>query len=284
MHEKHTPLKNWPYFRLALAIPLFSAVVIAAFIKYSDTSIGQLCGSSACWTNFIAFFKVPIAIASLAIPIAGVVVAMHRSDETAIQIKNSQRQIDEALANNKFGNYLKHRDSFINLVLAGQERLLIKESRVKINASALYEKIYPKNSYTNLELHSDGNYQFWHIVHSRIEALFECSGNTRNTSREGYASNIILQTKQILDILETKIESGWSIHGSGIYYNISCEIIKSHDLLSSLSATIELIFDCTDMLRIISNTEYETEKLHSKFDAAWKKNVYEKMCGAFEGE
>ena len=282
MHEKHTPLKNWPYFWLALAIPLLSAVAIAASIKYSDSSIGQLCGSSACWTNFIIFFKVPIAIASLAIPIAGIFVAMHRSDETAIQIKNSQRQIDEAFANNKFGNYLKHRDSFINLVLAGQERLPQKESRVKINASALYEKIFPKNSYTYLELHSDSNYQFWSIVNSRIEALLECGDNASNTSREGYASNIIFQTKQVLDILETTLESGWSIHGSGIYHNIRCEIIKSHDLLSSLSATIELIFDCLDMLRIISSTEYETEKLHLKLDTAWKKNVSEKMYGAFE--
>lgn len=284
MHEKHTPLKHWSWFWLALAIPLLSAIAIAAIIISSDNSIGPFCGSSACWTNFIIFFKVPIAIIGLAIPTVGVIVAIHRSDETAIQIKNSQKQFDEAFANNKFGNYLKHRDSFINLVLEGQERLLDGKSRVKINASALYERIYPKNDYTHLEFHSNCEHQFWRTVHARIEALYECGSNTHKTSREGYASNIICQTKQALDILQIKFENGWGIRGSGNYHSIKCEIIKSHDLLSSLSATIELIFDCTDMLNAISGAEYETDKLHSKFDATWKKTVYDNMYGAFENE
>lgn len=284
MHEKHTPLKHWPYFWIALAIPLLSAFAIATAIKYSDNSIGQICGSSACWTNFITFFKVPIAIAGLAIPIVGIFVAIHRSNETAIQIKNSQRQIDEAFANNKFGNYIKHRDSFINFVLAEQERLSNENIELKINASTLYEKIYPKNSYTNLELDSNESYQFWNTVNSRIEALLECGNNTTKISREAYASNFILHTKQALDILEVNIKSGWSIHGSGIYRNIKCKIIKSEDLLSSISKTIELIFDHTDTLSVISNSGYETGELHSKFDEAWKNNIYKNMYGAFESE
>ncbi|MNE88536.1 hypothetical protein D3C80_1858520 [compost metagenome] len=93
---------------------------------------------------------------------------------------------------------------------------------------------------------------------------------------------MILQIKQTFDILELKLENGWSICGTGNRSNIRCDLVKKSELLSSLSATIELLFSSADMLNIISSADFDFEELHAEFNATWKKSVYENMYAAFE--
>lgn len=283
LHEKHVPFRRWIWFWIALAIPLLSALIVSTIIILSDNAIGQFCGASACWTNFIVFFKVPIAIAGLAIPAVGIAAAIHRSDETAIQIKHSQMQFAEVLANNKFSNYLKHRDSFIDLVASSQSRLLNGQTKVTLDASALYGKVYPNNDYTSLEFYSNSDVQFWGIVRSRLEALLAC-GKTfdpKTTIRVRFASNLFLQLKQVFDIIEIKLIDGWGLKGVEKYSNIQCYLVSRPDFFSSLSATISLVFDSVEMLNLISSAECNFDDLRSEFDLQWMKTVELASYAAF---
>lgn len=264
--ENHVPLKRWYGLWLAIGLPFGIALVVFLSILFSDAAVGERCYTSMCWANFVALFKVPIAIAGLAIPAVAIVAAIHRSDETAIQIQ-------EALSNNIFGNYLKHRAAFVEYVDSKVDRLLPGKMRVVFDAAALYEHIYPKNGYAYFEIYSNNNYQFWTTLDARLGSLIKVGALPEDIEKSGV---LIAGLLEVFQLLQMRIENGGRLRGgSGFNESLEVGVVIGHDLLVALNKTICLIFDVIRMLDSFSVAEYDYETIETEgLDAQWLRSVH----------
>ncbi|MBI6690466.1 hypothetical protein YA0720_26750, partial [Pseudomonas carnis] len=64
-------------------------------------------------------------------------------EEASLQIRTSQNQLEETLKQNKFNNYIKHKEEFIELL----ERIELICNCKFNDPLHLYKKLFPKNSY-----------------------------------------------------------------------------------------------------------------------------------------
>lgn len=148
---KHKPLANTPLFWSALSIPLFLGSALGILIG-SSIELGSVCFKPECVQGFFAIFKFPIAIMGLSLPLVAMVAAIHRSMEAALQIDYASKQYREALINNRFGNYLKHREGFEKLVDSACERSDYGSTvKATVLTGSLYGKLFPHSSFNNFE-------------------------------------------------------------------------------------------------------------------------------------
>ena len=92
------PIVRWTGFLIATSASLI-AVIITVNGNY------QNCGSAECFNFFIQQYKLPLGVLTLAIPIAALYAAQHRSILTIAQIAEAKKQ-------NDFVNYYKHLEEF----------------------------------------------------------------------------------------------------------------------------------------------------------------------------
>lgn len=150
---KHKHLAKTSLFWFAMLIPIICGSVLAGLIyKYSD--VGNLCASSECIQNFFDRFKFPITVAGMALPFIALVAAIQRSKETSLQISLASMQYGEAIKNNRFGNYLKHREGFDKLI-DGYNKRAKGETVQKpiIETPSLYADIFPDSGFNNRNWH-----------------------------------------------------------------------------------------------------------------------------------
>jgi hypothetical protein len=143
-----------------MLIPALLATLVATTIFLSSPSI-SFCFSSECWGYFFQLYKMPITIAGTSIPAAAIIATLHRSHETAIQISMSFRQYEEAVNNNRFGNFLKHREGFIKHMEGVVIGLEHKGVKCNVDSGALYHAAFPKNGFESFEWASDINQAIW---------------------------------------------------------------------------------------------------------------------------
>lgn len=134
-------------FWVALLTPIFIGGALASFIALNEQELSW-CLTSKCVQYFFEIYKFPIAIAGVSLPLVAMVAAIHRSSEAYLQIKNSQRQFEEAVSNNRFGNHLKHREGFEKLLTSYVD---IEngdfDRRLHISLTRLYSYVYPDSGF-----------------------------------------------------------------------------------------------------------------------------------------
>lgn len=83
----------------------------------------------------------------LSIPLSAIAAAIHRSEETSRQILLTQSQFNETLTQNKFSNYIKHKEDFFETI-KNMENVCKCKFNDPLNT---YKKIFPYNSYSKLD-------------------------------------------------------------------------------------------------------------------------------------
>lgn len=167
--SQHRHLVRTFSFWLALAFPLGSAFILSALI-FNSVEVNGFCFTPDCISNFLELYKLPIAIAGLSLPLVAMIASLHRSREAALQIDLGQQQFGEALKNNIFGNYLKHRDGFFTLLDRYSKEESMEKLAIKIDQSGLYVALFPKNSFSTLNFKGSGAH--WEKLESSINNLY----------------------------------------------------------------------------------------------------------------
>jgi hypothetical protein len=154
---KHKHLAKTPLFWFAMLAPIICGLVLAGLI-YKYSGVGDLCARAECIQNFFDRFKFPITLAGLALPFIALVAAIQRSKETSLQISLASMQYGEAIKNNRFGNYLKHREGFDKLI-EGYNKRAKGETVQKpiIETPSLYADIFPDSGFNNRSWHGQHN-------------------------------------------------------------------------------------------------------------------------------
>jgi len=147
----HKHLAKTKTFRWALAGPIVIGLVLAVLIG-CNTELGGMCFSSSCVQGFFDVFKFPVAIMGLSLPLVAMAAAIHRSIEAAAQIEVASRQYGEAIVNNRFGNYLKHREGFEKLIDGYCSRRHFESGcKVYVLTASVYARIFPDASLVNVD-------------------------------------------------------------------------------------------------------------------------------------
>lgn len=162
----HKPLASTTLFWCALLAPLSVGGGLGLLIFFS-TDLGGFCGESVCVRNFFDAFKFPLAIMGSSLPLVAMVAAVHRSKEAALQIA-------EVIKNNRFGNYLKHRETFEKLVDAFCARHGASiDTKVGVRSHRLYARLFPRSGYGVLEWAGEHDVECWEKVESKIKEIHE---------------------------------------------------------------------------------------------------------------
>lgn len=104
--SEYKKLSQSKVFQVALVAPtIFGTTLFLAALTANGSY--KICFTSECIETFFNLYKYPLSIFGLAVPLSAIVAAIHRSDETAYQIK-------QTLAQNTFNNYAKHQEEFTN--------------------------------------------------------------------------------------------------------------------------------------------------------------------------
>lgn len=158
-------LVQTPTFWFSLVGPILLGVCLGSII-YFNSPVGGFCFEPNCISFFLELYRLPIALAGLALPFVAMIASLHRSKEAFLQIQVGQAQYSEALKNNKFGNFLKHRDGFFDVI----DRFIKEESDdyfdIKIDQATLYSAIFPRNNFENLCFIGEGRH--WDSLENSI--------------------------------------------------------------------------------------------------------------------
>ena len=131
----HKKLGESLVFRFALLTPLIlGAALFLASAFYNDNY--EVCLSSKCINYFFELYKYPLSLLGLSVPLTAIAAALHRSEEAS-------QQIEETLRQNRFNNYIKHKEDFFDLLEKLESRCSCKFS----DPLDLYTKIFPNNNY-----------------------------------------------------------------------------------------------------------------------------------------
>lgn len=169
--EKHKPLASTWFFWTALIVPIFIGATLSVLISLS-TNASELCFEPECIQRFFYIFKFPIAIAGLSLPLIAMVAAIHRSNEASLQIKISSAQYEEALKNNRFGNYLKHRESFEKLIDSYCSTTYHgNRCKIMVKKLGLYSSLFPGSGLTKIDWNGEHSQKRLEFAESSAKAI-----------------------------------------------------------------------------------------------------------------
>lgn len=132
-------------FWLVIVLPILVAISlgIPVWIEYS---FGL---NESAYNTFIIVSKLPLGIASLAIPLGVLVGRLHGTKQTALQIQHTKQDNKTKLYLSHFDHFCTHID-FVESSLIDRFSLIIPdESKLIINKLSMYRLIYPHNSLVN---------------------------------------------------------------------------------------------------------------------------------------
>jgi hypothetical protein len=126
-------------------------IALSIFLSYKlyQTMDLKLCFELSCHEAFIKIFKLPIYIASSAIPISGIYATIFRSIQTKNQIDSTQQQIVISQRQNAFQNHFKHIEEFVNSINAKPGSKSIIELRT------LHDFAFPQSRLGNINIGED---------------------------------------------------------------------------------------------------------------------------------
>ncbi|EPM6343851.1 hypothetical protein ACTN1H_004077 [Vibrio parahaemolyticus] len=143
------------------------------------------------WNNFITFFKVPLGILAILIPLGAIYATHHRSIQTLEQMKQTRMQLKMTASQNEFSNYYKHLEEFEKYCREHCDKNVYQHRR------SLYQLSFPNSR----ESHYSANKE---LVESVDHLIFElaCDVNDHWLDRD-LTENITLQTEGLLAIIPT---------------------------------------------------------------------------------
>lgn len=144
--KAHKKLGQSLIFRYALLSPLVVGFLLLFVSAYNNPKL-ELCLTSLCINYFFELYKYPLSMLGLSVPLTAIAAALHRSEETSLQIDASNKQFDETLKQNVFNNYIKHKEDFFDLI----EKIEVKCQCRFVDALSLYKKIFPRNGYSSFD-------------------------------------------------------------------------------------------------------------------------------------
>ncbi|WP_331831796.1 hypothetical protein VUG52_16575 [Pseudomonas sp. LH21] len=176
----HKHLIKTSLFWWALLLPVLSGAILAGLIGWGS-DLGQACISSRCVQNFVGHFKFPITIAGLSLPLVAMPAAIHRSMEAALQIDLASKQYGEAIKNNRFGNYLKHRESF-EKVLDGfiAKHNVGGSTNVGLSTYRLYARLFPGSGYGRIQWAGEFDEVFWGKIEDSCKVMHTQMGQAED--------------------------------------------------------------------------------------------------------
>lgn len=148
--QPHPPLFQLRSFWATVLLPVGLAFVVTFFIAQS-LSFPDMELTKKGFDNAYDYFKIPLWIAALSLPLAGFYASHHRSVQTAVQIARSDIQILSTQSKNNFENYIKHLDYFSAQIEHFESLHNIKIS----DPIKLYRKIFPINDYSDFSPWAD---------------------------------------------------------------------------------------------------------------------------------
>ncbi|MBH3371909.1 MULTISPECIES: hypothetical protein [Pseudomonas] len=245
---EHKHLAKTLIFQVALGLPVLAGLLLGLAIYAAESGLSA-CFSSDCVQTFFTIYKFPLAIAGLALPLVAMVAAIHRSMEAAIQIKITSGQFREALVNNRFGNYIKHREAFEKSI-DGYCSRLSDHTGVKtfVLVHALYGQLFPNAAIGNFEWTGQHSAKFLGDAERRVKTLIEESSkkpdqfdfdkffNSLRYLLQAFSLNYV--SSQVL-YYQTKNQR-WSY----------CHVTSRGDLPNS---AVEAAQDLVDLLRVLKN-------------------------------
>lgn len=266
----HKPLACSRGFWLSLGGPLLSGGICFLLIVNGDNLWWRFCFSSACFNDFVEIFKVPLAIAGLSIPLVAMFATLYRSKETSIQIGQSARQYSEAVSNNIFGNYIKHKESFVKYMQGRERDLIVDGTRFVVNAPALYERVFELNSYDNLEIKSDAGFSFWIILSLQYENLVGLllGEDTRESFESEYAARLLIAFKEVQGSLCCNVEEGLVVRPNDLHSRIEFLSVKKGPALYSLLATHEVFIRIIRAVQLFSSVDLNIEESMNRVEEA----------------
>ncbi|MFJ3050871.1 hypothetical protein [Pseudomonas nitroreducens] len=267
--EEHIPYSKTKEFRWSLFGPLIAGVIVYIVILTADSLWWRFCFSAECFNNIAYLFKVPLAVAGLAIPLVAMTATIYRSKETSMQIRQSARQYAEAVTNNRFGNYLKHKEWFVKYL---QERAVdfeVEGGKFILDAPALYSHMYPRNDFQWLDVNSDGEFEFWHTLRYRFERLVEMIEKGRDSSfkiDDAFIADFILMHNQLYLSLKCKLEGGVVISPAGHGSFISTYSVEFFPLGFSLFRSFKVVESIVEMLESLGVVELDIVSSGERLD------------------
>lgn len=146
--DPQTGLERQPLFWICIFIPILIALGlgIPVWSKYN------LAFSNEAYSTFLEISKLPLGISSLSIPLAVLIGKLHGARQTAEQLLNTSKQIENTEQDNRTKLYLSHYGHFIDhfdkVIFFQASYGAPEEERwtIQINRKRLYQHLYPDNT------------------------------------------------------------------------------------------------------------------------------------------
>lgn len=186
-------LKSDKLFQLSLLTPIFIGLTIAIVICINESYVWRF--DSTGFKNFYDFYKFPILVSGLCLPISGLYAAIFRSQQTQHQIETALEQSRIAKEQNHFQNHFKHLEEFLKYFeqVKNKQTIYVKELN-RIDARALHFGLFP-NTADGILAPNEDIYLIPQIIHDAYR-------KQESTSLSFYTELLKMNSKifEILDI------------------------------------------------------------------------------------
>ena len=268
----------WSFIGLGAA----AALISLGFIIFSDNL--TWCGNSTCFTDALEIFKFPIQAFTAGIALATLRALVFRSEQTAKQIENSLRQIDEAKNQNTYKNYFDHKKDFYDFLASLEDDFGIKFR----NVHEMYGYLFPKNTPNNFSVlshsldSSKSPLEFWVEKYNAVIASMKTDLLERNNSAMyvGWLRHLV----SAMDKVKFP-EGGFSVNSlhdkSGVFIGFESWNNFPDPLYISVERVGEM-FEALIRYCLPGNTDVEVSRLRVNKDNFNKQLEY--VVGDFEVE
>lgn len=175
--RKKETLIHYVWFRRAFDIPLIASVGTIGLIVISTYSNGlpNLCFTKECLKSTYDLYEAPILIMAAGLALSGITAAIHRSEQTYLQIEKTEEK-------NLFDNYIKHQEFFFNTFENLPEYIGRTDWFTITNKHAVYKIFYPENNFTTLNLEIPSNKLVLEIKSELEKITTFCTVNSTSDS------------------------------------------------------------------------------------------------------
>lgn len=204
--NKFLTLKDYPYFRIALAGPLLFSVTIAMIISFSEARYYKLCVTSKCFHNLYEIYKIPLWLSGLSLALSGLVAAVYRSEETGEQIRRTDQQIKIANIKNNFDLFVKHQELFF-----GKLDKLISNYNVELidSYNDLRIEVEHQELYSFLFLNSPENFVSYYITNNGFKEITDVFNSLiPEIYAESNFTNLNKKNNEVKGLFKVKFSSG----------------------------------------------------------------------------
>lgn len=228
-------------FKIALGLPIIISSVTFVIVLTSVPSIpdSTLTGLKYFWE----IFHIPLAIASSALPLAGLVALNHRSEQTARQIELAQEQ-------NTFTNYYKHREEFVKFINSD-----FKDEQV--DAFLAHSVLFPNAKKIGIKPPFPLELGIYGLLRKIIGSLYNCTSAKLVNNEKEIVLNQALQN--LVSTINVSSVSPFTLSLNGEYRNSEADV-------TDLCFTI--IDKITDQLLLLQKlTIFEDQSSYKEYES-----------------